>query len=74
MEETPKTKSPVERECDDVLASALPQFGDNFVNPAEWRPWGKQIDIAAADLIVGNPTPTGFRASHRPLWELACQR
>jgi len=50
MEETPKTKSPVERECDDVLASALPQFGDNFMNPAEWRLWGKQDWCSAQSL------------------------
>ncbi|QBF28163.1 hypothetical protein EXN22_21660 [Pseudomonas tructae] len=36
MTQTPECKSPVERECDEVCSSALPQLRDNLMKLAQW--------------------------------------
>jgi hypothetical protein len=37
-EETPKRRTPVERESDEVCSSALPQLRDSLMKIAEWLP------------------------------------
>jgi hypothetical protein len=35
-EKTPKRRTPVERESDDIRSIALPQLRDSLMNVAEW--------------------------------------
>ncbi|WP_218277013.1 hypothetical protein, partial [Pseudomonas sp. FW305-42] len=59
MKETPECRSPIERESDESLASALPQNSDSLMNPAEWRDTIINYDPASAPLSFNGVAVSG---------------